>query len=136
MSGTPRLAALALALLAPTIGAAQGSCTAEKYTTVCRSGDRELRIIRNTISPSGQYGIAWEVPSDAIVDERLVDGVPDGSKTAGNPDGSRKAGVAVTNFLVRLTDGIPIRKVAGEHPGDRPFYNHREIEVTWSPNSR
>lgn len=42
----------------------------------------------------------------------------------------------MNNFLVRLTDGTPIRKLAGEHPGDRPFYNHREIEVTWSPDNR
>jgi len=132
----PRIASLALALLAPTAVAAQASCTAETYTTVCRSGARELRIIRNTISPSGQYGVAWEVPRDGGLEERVVDGAADGSRTAGRPDGTKKSAAAVSNFLVRLSDGTPIRKLVGEYPGDRPFYNHREIEVTWSADDR
>jgi hypothetical protein len=34
------------------------ACSAEECTIVCHDGGRELRIIRNTISPSRRYGVA------------------------------------------------------------------------------
>ena len=40
------------------------------------------------------------------------------------------------NFLVHLPDGNPIRRLGGDHMGDHPFYNHRELDVTWSPDER
>jgi hypothetical protein len=126
-----------VALLAPaasTTAAAEPACMAETYTTVCRNGDRELRIIRNAVSPSGHYGIAWEVPDDGSAEEWEQNGKKDGSKLAGAYDGSRKGGDRVRNFLVRLPDGKPIRRLGGDHMGDHPFYNHRELDVTWSPD--
>jgi hypothetical protein len=127
-------AALAAVLLAPAAAAAAPACTAEKYTTVCHHGARELRIISETTSPSGAYGIAWQVPDDGSVEEWEQNGEKDGSKLAGEYDGNRK-GRRIENFLVRLPDGMPIRKLAGDHMGDHQSYNHRELEVTWSPDS-
>jgi hypothetical protein len=131
-----RLAAIAVALLAPSAGAAaEPGCVAETYTTVCRNGGRELRIIRNTVSPSGHYGVAWEVPHDGSTEEWEQNGEKDGSKLAGAYDGNREGG-RVPNFLVRLPDGKPIRRLGGDHMGDHPSYNHRELDVTWSPDER
>jgi hypothetical protein len=31
---------------------------------------------------------------------------------------------------------MPIRRLGGDHMGDHPFYNHRELDVTWSPDER
>jgi hypothetical protein len=135
----PRLAAIALVSLAPaalTAAVVKPACTAETYTTVCRNGDRELRIIRDTISPSGHYGVAWEVPHDGSAEEWEQDGEKDGSKLAGAYDGSQEGGNRVRNFLLHLPDGKPIRRLGGDHMGDHPSYNHRELEVTWSPDER
>jgi hypothetical protein len=129
----PRVAALAVALApaataAPAAAPAAPACSAETYTIVCHDGGRELRIIRNTISPSRRYGVAWEVPTDGSVEDWIQDGQPDGSKMA--------EGASVRNFLVRLPDGKPIARLAGEHFGDHPRYNHTELVVIWSPDSR
>jgi hypothetical protein len=132
-----RFAAIAVALLTPaalTSAAAEPACMTETYTTVCRNGDRELRIIRNTVSPSGHYGVAWEVPDDGSAEEWEQNGKKDGSKLAGAYDGTRKG--QVRNFLLHLPDGNPIRRLEGDHMGDHPSYNHRELEVTWSPDER
>ena len=124
MSPMPRLAALALVLVVPVAAAApEHTCTAQKYTTVCRDGERELRIIRNSISPSRQYGVAWEALPDAVLKEDS-----DGSKWT---DGGR-----ADTFLIRLSDGRPIAKLAGEHLGDHARYNHTEAVVAWSPDGR
>lgn len=130
-----RLAAIAVTLLAPVAAAAEPGCVAETYTTVCRNGERELRIIRDTVSPSGHYGVAWEVPDDGSAEEWEKNGEKDGSKLAGAYDGVRK-GDRVKNFLLHLPDGKPIRRLGGDHMGDHPFYNHRELDVTWSPDER
>jgi hypothetical protein len=134
-TATPRLAALAVALIAPAAAAAEGACTAETYTTVCRHDGRELRIIRDSISSSGEYGVAWEVPTDGSVEAWSRGGETDGSKLAGDYDGYKRKGAPVKNFLVRLADGKPIRQLAGNHIGDHSFYNHVEHEVAWSPDS-
>ena len=134
-----RDAAIAMGLLAPvalTAAAAAPACVAETYTTVCRNGDRELRVIRDAVSPSGHYGVAWEVPDDASAEEWEQNGEKDGSKLAGTFDGSRKGGDRVRNFLLHLPDGKPIRRLGGDHMGDHPSYNHRELDVTWSPDER
>jgi hypothetical protein len=124
MPPTSRLAVLALVLVAPAAAAAQEhACVAQKYTTVCRDGARELRIIRNTTSPSGRYGVAWEATADARLKEDS-----DGSKWT---DGAR-----TDTFLVRLSDGKPVAKLAGEHLGDHARYNHTEAVVKWSSDSR
>jgi hypothetical protein len=54
-----RLPFLAFVLSGSVTAAAQAAgCAVEGFTTVCLRGDRELRVIKNTISPSGRYGIA------------------------------------------------------------------------------
>jgi hypothetical protein len=132
-------AAIAVVLLAPaalTAVDAEPACVAETYTTVCRNGDHELRVIRDTVSPSGHYGVAWEVPDDGSAEEWEQNGEKDGSKLAATYDGSRKGRDRLRNFLVHLPDGNPIRRLGGDHMGDHPSYNHRELEVTWSPDER
>jgi hypothetical protein len=119
-----RLAFLAAVVSTPFTTAAQAAgCAVEGYTTVCHKGGRELRVIKNTISPSGHYGIAWQVPTDASVDTW-----EDGSEISDTE--------SIKNFLVRLADGAPVAKLAGDHFGDHPRYNHREVVATWSPDSR
>jgi hypothetical protein len=134
-----RLGVIAVALFVPatlTAAVAERACVAETYTTVCRDGGRELRIIRDTVSPSGHYGVAWEVPDDGSAEEWEQNGEKDGSKLAGMYDGSREGRGRVRNFLLHLPDGKPIRRLGGDHMGDHPSYNHRELDVTWSPNER
>jgi hypothetical protein len=119
-----RPAFLAFVLCATVTAAALAAgCAVEGFTTVCHKGDRELRMIKNTISPSGRYGIAWQVPTDASVETW-----DDGSEISDTG--------SIKNVLVRLPDGKPVAKLAGEHFGDHPRYNHREIVATWSPDSR
>ena len=119
-----RLAFLAFILSVSVTAVAQAAgCAVEGFTTVCHKGDRELRVIKNTISPSGRYGIAWQVPTDARVETW-----DDGSEISDTG--------SIKNFLVRLGDGIPVARLAGDHFGDHPRYNHREVVATWSPDSR
>ena len=119
-----RRAFLAFVLSACVTAAAQAAgCAVEGFTTVCHKGDRVLRVIKNTISPSGRYGIAWQVPTDASVETW-----DDGSEISDTG--------SIKNVLVRLPDGKPVAKLAGDHFGDHPRYNHREIVATWSPDSR
>jgi hypothetical protein len=117
-------ALLAFVLPASVTAVAQAAgCAVEGFTTVCHKGDRELRVIKNTISPSGRYGIAWQVPTDARVETW-----DDGSEISDTG--------SIKNVLVRLADGAPVARLAGDHFGDHPRYNHREVVATWSPDSR
>src|SRR5262249_9599836 len=56
--------ALVLTVLAPLPAAAEDrhACAAEAFTTVCRDGARELRVIQDTTSPSRRFGVAWQAP--------------------------------------------------------------------------
>jgi hypothetical protein len=117
-----RLAALAVALLAPVAAVAEPACVAETYTTVCR--DREMRVIRNTVSPFGHYGVAWEVPHDGA-EEWEQNGEKDGSKLAGTYDGSRGDGNRVRNLLPRLPDGKAIRRSVEAGVCFSPATGHR-----------
>ena len=98
-----RLAFLAFVLSASVTAVAQAAgCAVEGFTTVCHKGERELRIIKNTISPSGRYGIAWQVPSDASVETW-----DDGSEISDTG--------SIKNFLARLRLR-PTRHVAAVAP--------------------
>jgi hypothetical protein len=119
-----RRAFLAFIVSAPLTTAAQAAaCAVEGYTTVCHKGERELRVVKNTIAPSGRYGVAWQVPTDASVETW-----DDGSEISDTG--------SIKNFLVLLPDGVPVARLAGDHFGDHPRYNHREVVATWSPDSR
>src|SRR5262249_17484584 len=43
------------------------TCMQGGYTTECSHGQRLLRVIQDTMSADGRYGIAWEVPSQAAL---------------------------------------------------------------------
>jgi hypothetical protein len=63
------------------------------------------------------------VPTDAS-----VDAWDDGSEISDTG--------SIKNVLVRLPDGVPVARLAGDHFGEHPRYNHREVVATWSPDSR
>jgi len=115
---------LVLILLAPaqSWSAQRFTCTENAYTTECSNGERRLRVIQDTRSPDGRYGIAWEAPSQ---DPEL--------KT--EEDGSEYFAPGGPNFLIRLDAGMIVTKLAGEHFGDHARYNHDEITAVWSPDS-
>ena len=118
--------ALVLTVLAPLPAAAEDrhACAAEAFTTVCRDGARELRVIQDTTSPSRRHGVAWEAPA-----------APDDVKT--ESDGSKHLdGGRADNVLVRLDTGKVVTKLGGEHFGDHARYNHYEVTAVWSPDSR
>ena len=98
------------------------TCTENAYTTECSNGERRLRVIQDTRSPNGRYGIAWEAPSQD----------PD-LKT--EEDGSEYFAPGGPNFLIRLDAGMIVTKLDGEHFGDHARYNHDEITAVWSPDS-
>jgi len=118
--------ALVLTVLAPLPAAAEDrhACAAEAFTTVCRDGARELRVIQDTTSPSRRFGVAWQAP-DAPGDVKTES---DGSK---HLDGGR-----ADNVLVRLDTGTIAARLGGEHFGDHARYNHYEVKAVWSPDSR
>jgi len=98
------------------------TCTENAYTTECSNGERRLRVIQDTRSPDGRYGIAWEAPSQD----------PD---LETEEDGSEYFSPGGPNFLIRLDAGNIVTKLDGEHFGDHARYNHDEITAVWSPDS-
>jgi hypothetical protein len=116
---------LALVLLAPaqSRSAERFTCTKNAYTTECTNGERRLRVIQDTQSPDGRYGIVWEVPWQDPHLKREDDGSE--YLAAGGPP----------NFLVRLDAGMIVARLAGAHFGDHARYNHYEITAIWSPDS-
>jgi len=102
--------------------AAEGSCAPDKYTTVCSNSAGELRVIKDTASPSGKYGVVWQVPADTSADVR--------------DDGSKSIDGDADNFIIRLSDGKIIAKLDTDHFGDHARYNFNEITAVWSPDSR
>jgi hypothetical protein len=101
------------------------ACKAERATTVCKAGDRMLRVIQKSQSPDGRYGVAWTTraakPQGAQYEE-----APDGAVTVHGAD--------VDNFLVRLPDGKLLAKLAGEHFSDKPNYLSSDHFSYWSPD--
>ena len=53
------LASLCLAGVAAKLAWAASPCSREGVTLVCKRADRDLRIVHDTLSPSGRYGFAW-----------------------------------------------------------------------------
>lgn len=101
---------------------------AEAGVLVCASAGRELRVIRETTSPSGRYAIAWGFrPGDAVLTstERFDDGTIAADDTN-----------AVENHIVRLGDGARLKTTRGTHFGDREDYNHRGQRTHWSADGR
>jgi hypothetical protein len=94
------------------------TCIADKHGgLVCGEGERALRVIADTISPSKQYAFAWRSPN----------GLPSGQDIP----------MGVENVLVRLSDGEVLSKLGGAYwmTGEmRP--NRYDLLVVWSPDSK
>lgn len=106
----------------------------EHETIVCNNGTRVLRVIRESVSPSRRYAIAWSVTGnnaadELVEDEPFADTPDDRSRSTENRD-------HVFNYLVRLSDGKALKVVDSRHFGDRQRYNHFTHEAFWSPDER
>src|SRR5262249_49079884 len=73
---------------------AASACTREGVTLVCKRADRDLRIVHDTLSPSGRYGFAWGFSTGDWTDRTLMKDDRDGSFYARDRSG-------VENYLVR-----------------------------------
>ena len=121
-------ASFALAGLATKPACAASPCNREGVTLVCKRAHRDLRIIQDTLSPSGRYGFAWGFSTGDWTDRTLVKDDRDGSYYARDWSG-------VENYLVCVSDGEILKRLAGSHFGDRLLYNRWDYRVRWSPNS-
>jgi hypothetical protein len=104
------------------------ACTREGVTLVCKRGDRDLRIVHDTLSPSGRYGFAWALSTGDWTDRTLEKDDRDGSFYARDRSG-------VENYLVRVPDSEILKRLPGSHFGDRLDYNRWDYGVRWSPDS-
>ena len=107
---------------------AASACTREGVTLVCKRADRDLRIVHDTLSPSGRYGFAWVFSTGDWTDRTLMKDDRDGSFFARDRSG-------VENYLVRVPDSEILKRLPGSHFGDRLDYNRWDYRVRWSPNS-
>ena len=122
------LASLCLADVATKPAWAASPCIREGVTLVCKRADRDLRIIHDTLSPSGRYGFAWGFSTGDWTDRTLEKDDRDGSYYARDRSG-------VENYLVRVSDSEILKRLAGSHFGDRLDYNRWDYRVRWSPGS-
>jgi hypothetical protein len=122
------LASLCLAGVASKPIWAASPCSHEGVTLVCKRADRDLRIVHDTLSPSGRYGFAWGFSTGDWTDRTLEKDDRDGSYFARDRSG-------VENYLVRVPDSEILKRLAGGHFGDRLDYNRWEYRVRWSPDS-
>ena len=106
------LASLCLAGVATKPAWAASPCIREGVTLVCKRADRDLRIIHDTLSPSGRYGFAWGFSTGDWADRTLEKDDRDGSYYARDRSG-------VENYLVRVSDSEILKRLAGSHFGDR-----------------
>ena len=115
-------------LAAPALAQPASPCHADEIgITVCPEGKIEKRIIVDTKSPMGSYGIAWKTDEGRTgKDYELFEGPPQ----------TRYAGGDTETFLVRLTDGRTLGMLKAQHKGDKARYNHQSQHVAWSPDER
>src|SRR5262245_12884263 len=87
----------------------------------CNNGGRTFRVIREALSRTGRYGVAW-----ALVDPQDKDKIEDRK-------GEQMAyGLDVENVIIHLPDGVPLKTLPGDHFGDAQRYNHKEHSARWS----
>jgi hypothetical protein len=122
------VASLWLAGVATKPAWAASPCSSEGVTLVCKRADRDLRIVHDTLSPSGRYGFAWGFSTGDWTDRTLEKDDRDGSYYARDRSG-------VENYLVRVSDSEILKRLAGSHFGDRFDYNRWDYRVRWSPDS-
>ena len=122
------LASLCVASVASEPIWAASPCSREGVTLVCKRADRDLRIIHDTLSPSGRYGFAWGLSTGDWTDRTLEEDDRDGSYYARDRSGAE-------NYLVRVSDSEILKRLAGSHFGDRLDYNRWDYRVRWSPDS-
>src|SRR5262245_26999538 len=74
------LASFCVAALATNPSSAASACSrGDGMTLVCKRPDRDLRIIHDTLSPSGRYGFAWGFSTGNWTDRAMDKDDRDGS---------------------------------------------------------
>jgi hypothetical protein len=112
--------AMLAVLYLPSTGAARAEvCNAEKYGgVVCGDGDKAIRVIDKTKSPSGKFAFAW----------RSADGVASGGRIP--PDD-------IENLLIRVADGAVLAKLGGIYWANGEMRANRyDVVAAWSSDSR
>jgi hypothetical protein len=98
------VASLCLAGVASEPVRAASACIREGVTLVCKRADRDLRVVHDTLSPSGRYGFAWGFSTGDWTDRTLVKDDRDGSFFARDRSG-------VENYLVRVPDSEILKRL-------------------------
>jgi hypothetical protein len=87
----------------------------------CETGGRTFRVIRQALSRTGRYAVAW-----ALVDAKDKDKIE-------LRNGEQMAyGLDVENVIIHLPDGAQLKTLPGDHFGDAQRYNHKEHFAHWS----
>lgn len=99
----------------PEAQAAEKACKADRFGgRVCGTGKAAVRVIEDTVSPSGRYAFAW--------------GAPDGIE--GEPD-LEDVGIV----LVRLADGARLTQLGGHYWSTGEMRANRQQEkAVWAPD--
>ena len=114
------ISAMIAALYVSQVGATHAEvCNADKYGgLVCGDGDKALRVIDKTTSPSRKFAFAW----------RSAHGVASGDQIP--PDG-------VENILIRLADGAVLARLGGTYWANGEMRANRDdVIAAWSSDSR
>jgi hypothetical protein len=117
-----RTLALAAALVPAAAQAASPCAPDEIGITACKGDRTEYRVIRGTMSPGKHYGLAWSTDGKNRTEFTLQNG------------NARYGGDEIPTFLIRLTDGKILAKLATMHRGDAQSYNHLTLHAAWSPD--
>jgi hypothetical protein len=89
-----------------------------------------MKTVRGTLSPDGRYALAW-APMKKDFDWA------DYATTEWPGDfWTEPGGEEVVNFIADLKTHTVAGKTEGIHFGTRQRYNHREVVMAWSPDSR
>ncbi|NVO15858.1 MAG: hypothetical protein HXX10_17630 [Rhodoplanes sp.] len=102
---------------APKSEAAEKACRPDRFGgQVCGAGETAVRVIAETVSPSGRHAFAW--------------GAPDGIER--EPDVEN-----VRIVLVRLADGAVLAKLGGHYWSTGEMRANRQAEsAVWAPDER
>ena len=94
-------------------------CNADRHGgIVCGDGDKAMRVIDETTSPSGKSAFAW----------RSADGVAPGGQI---PPAD------IENILIRLSDGAVLAKLGGVYWATGEMRANRyDVVAAWAPDSR
>lgn len=117
MTAAAALLAALLAAAGATHAAAQACRPDDKGVPVCGDGRDAVRVIADTISPSGRFAFAWGGPDGILVEQ-------------GDPD-------TVRTVLVRLADGATLATLGGQYWETQKWRaNREELLAVWAPGER